>query len=154
VKSPAANRPLVHVSAAANYRVRSPQPEGCDFRLDVSTDNGRTWKPLGKAHNAADNEYSSGWVYGQADIADAKANEALVRVHIHAGGYTTGLINFEAFGLYDTGSPTASTITYAWDEGGETKRHTQASTAGQTEQAFTVPTGPAIRDRSIRIAVP
>ena len=36
--------PLLEVSAAARYRVRSPQPDDCDFHLELSLDDGRTWK--------------------------------------------------------------------------------------------------------------
>ena len=91
---------LLQVTAASRFGIRVPPPEGCDFHLDVSIDGGKTWKPMGKADLPKDNELSSGWVYGKADVAGAKS--ALVRVNLYAGGYQTGMIMAELYGIYRT----------------------------------------------------
>ncbi len=142
---------LVEVRAAARYRVRVPQPKGCDFHLDLSTDGGKTWQRMAKAHNAPDNEYSSGWVYGKADVSAAKVKSALVRVNLYAGGYQTGLIDFEAFGLHETYTPSSAKVTYGWKEGGKDKTHTQSIPAGASSTNWTVPTGGNVRDSFVRI---
>src|SRR5262249_30985355 len=40
---------LLQVTAAAKFNARVPTPEGCDYRLGLSTDGGKTWRPLGRA---------------------------------------------------------------------------------------------------------
>ena len=150
VESPAA---LVEVCAAARFSVRSPAPPGCDFRLEMSSDEGRTWKPLGKVELPTDNEHSSGWMYGRTELpGDNKS--ALVRAHLYAGGYQTGLIAAELYGVYRTPPPQAARITYAWKEGGQVKQHVEQIPAGVANHRFHVPTGEKIVDEFVRIEVP
>lgn len=144
---------LLEVSAAARYTVRSPSPAGCDFHFDVSTDGGKTWKQFGKADVPTDNEFSSGWVYGKADIASANVKSALVRVHLYAGGYQTGLMHVEMYGTHQTTPAQAATVTYAWKEAGQVKTHTEKIAAGAKEHTFQVLTGAAIVDEYVRIQV-
>src|SRR5262249_14625937 len=40
---------LLQVAAAARFNIRVPPPDGVDYHLDISTDGGKTWKPLAKA---------------------------------------------------------------------------------------------------------
>ena len=145
---------LLEVAAAGRFQVRVPPPPGCDYRLDISTDSGRSWKPIAKADVPADNEYSSGWVYGHANVSAAKTSEALVRVNLYAGGYATGLIAAEFYGIHRTSAPTASTITFAWKEGDQLKTHSSVVKAGAALHTFAVPTGRNIVDEYVRIAVP
>jgi len=144
---------LLEISAAARFQVRVPPPQGCDFRMEVSVDGGKSWQPLAKAELPADNEYSSGWVYGRAPIK-APAKSALIRINLFAGGFTTGLIATELYGVHRTPPPHPCKVTYAWKEAGQGKTHDRTIAAGANEQAFTVPTGAAIVDDFIRIAVP
>lgn len=150
----AAPKPLVEVSAAARYAVRSPSPPDCNFHLAVSTDTGRTWRQFAQANVPTDNEYSSGWVFGTADIAGAKSREALVRVHLDAGGYPTGLIDAEFYGLYQTAPPQPLEVTYGWRENGVLKTHTEPIPAKVDKHAFHVATGASIADDFIRLAAP
>lgn len=143
---------LLQVTGAARFGVRSPSPEGCDFRLDLSTDGGKTWKPMGKADLPKDNEFSSGWVYGKADVAGGK--NALVRVNLYAGGYPTGMIAAEWYGIYRTPPPAAAKLTYGWKEAGAAKTHVENLPAGVKEHKFQVPTGANIADDFIRLEVP
>ena len=143
---------LLQVTAAAKFSVRSPSPEGCDFHLDLSTDGGKTWKPMGKANLPKDNDFSSGWVSGKADVAGTKT--ALVRVNLYASGYQTGMMNAEVYGIYRTPPPTPMKLTYGWKEGGAVKTHVENVPAGAKEHKFRVPTGAAITDDFVRMEVP
>src|SRR5262249_1386604 len=96
---------LLQVSAAARFTIRVPPPEGCDFHLDISTDGGKTWKPMGKADIAKDNEFSSAWMYGNADVTAAKSPSALVRAHLFAGGYQTGMVTAGLYRVPQTPPP-------------------------------------------------
>jgi hypothetical protein len=145
---------LLEVSAAFRFPVRVPPPENCDFRLEVSTDEGRSWKPLGKAEIPADNEFSSGWAYGQADVADAKVKSALVRLHFYGGGHRTGVIDARLYGVYRTPPPQALELEYGWREGDILRTHLERIPASTAEHTFTVPTGPRIVDEFLRLRCP
>jgi hypothetical protein len=120
----------------------------------MSTDAGQTWTPLGHAEIPADNEYSSGWMYGRRSLEPAETKKAWVRVQLNAGGYSTGLIEAQAYGVYRTEAPQALAITYAWKEDGQLKTHRESVAAGTREHMFFVPTGPSIRDEFVRLEAP
>jgi hypothetical protein len=145
---------LLEVSAAFRFPVRVPPPENCDFHLDVSTDDGRTWKLLGKAEIPADNEFSSGWAYGRASVADARVKSALVRMHFYGGGYRTGVIDARLYGSYRTPPPQSLEIEYGWREDGAVKTHVEHISANAPGQSFTVPTGLRISDDFVRLRCP
>ncbi|HEV7279466.1 MAG TPA: hypothetical protein VGN57_04565 [Pirellulaceae bacterium] len=143
---------LLEVRAAMRYAVRVPSPENCDYRLEVSTDDGATWSPLAKADVAPDNDFSSGWVYGSADIAEKQAKKALVRATIYAGGHRTGLIDIQLYGIYRTPSAGAVEVEYGWQEGDAKKSEMRSIAAGTDEDRWSVPTGAEVRDDFVRIS--
>jgi hypothetical protein len=150
----ASPRPLLEISAAARYSVRSPSPPGCDFHLDASTDGGKTWRTFAQSDVPTDNEFSSGWVYGRTDVSSAKSAEALVRVHLYGGGYPTGLIDAEFFGLLPTAPPQALELAYGWKENGQSRTHVEKIPAGAAEHKFHVGTAAEIVDEFIRLKAP
>ncbi|MEX2212897.1 MAG: hypothetical protein WD768_02135 [Phycisphaeraceae bacterium] len=143
---------LLEVHAAARFQVRVPPPKGCDFHLALATPGG-AFQKFADAPMPEDNEYSSGWVYGKQTIT-AATKSAQVRVNLYAGGYTTGLITAEAYGVYQTPQADRAVVTYNWYEGDRPKSHMEVIPAGTREKKFTVPTGKAITDEYVRIAVP
>lgn len=145
-------QPLVRVQAAAQFQVRVPPPENCDFHMELSTDGGRTWREFARAEMPSDNEYSSGWMYGASDVSDTDARSSLVRVNLYAGGTQTGLIDAQLYGIYRTGDPQPVTVTYGWREGDQEKQHVERVPGGTAEHGFDVPTGEAIVDEFVRIA--
>lgn len=144
---------LTAISAAARFGVRVPPPPGCDFRLELSLDDGQTWVPLAEARIPPDNEHSSGWMSGKRAV-QAGHKSALVRVHFYNGGYQAGLIDVQIYGLRRTTSPQAATLNYGWTEEGQERQFRKLLAAETREQTFTVPTGVAIVDQYVRIAVP
>ena len=58
---------LIEVHAAARFQVRVPPPKGCDFHLSLATPN-HPFEKFAVAPMPADNDYSSGWVYGKQAI--------------------------------------------------------------------------------------
>lgn len=145
---------LTQVRAAGRFNVRVPPPENCDFHIDVSTDGGKTWKLMGKADVPKDNEFSSGWMYGAADVSAAKTKTALVRFTVYQGGYQVGLMTAEVYGVHQTPPPQPVKLTYAWNEGGTVKTHVEQVPAGKAEHRFQVPTGKTITDEYVRMEVP
>ncbi len=144
---------LREVTAAVKYKVRVPPPKVNDFKLEISTDAGKTWQPLAKADIPTDNEYSSGWMSGKADVSDAMTKSVLVKAQIYQGGYSTGLFDFRAYGLHQTESPQPAVVTYGWKEGSTRKTHREPIPAGSTLHKFTVPTGIDTKDDFVRIEV-
>lgn len=146
---------LEEVHAAIRYQVRVPPPEGYDYRLDISWDNGQTWTTFAKADIPKDNEFSSGWLAGTAAAPQAKyksVQEALVRATLYAGGHKTGLLDLQLYGVCSEEKAGAVEVTYGWKENGELKTASQNLPAGTTEKKWTIPTGPKIRDEFVRIS--
>jgi hypothetical protein len=65
-------------------------------------------------------------------------------------------MDFEAFGLYRTGSPQAAEVTWAWRTPGsaEVQTHRQVIPAGAEEQRWTVPTPSELTDAWVQILAP
>lgn len=142
---------LVEVSAAVRFGLRVPPPTDCDFRLELSTDGGASWRELGRAEIPPDNEYSSGWMYGQSAVSEPNIRTALVRAHFYQGGHSAGLIEAELYGQRRTSPSPAATVTYAWRENGQRREHKEPIPAGANEHSFRIPTGKAITDDFVRI---
>lgn len=102
--------------------------------------------------NPADNEHPSGWLTGSSDLSQADVTTALVRVHLDAGGYKTGLIDARLYGLYATPPPGALTITFGCRDDHPPRQHTESLAAETTEAAFTVPTGANIQNKFVRLS--
>ena len=149
-----APRRLLQVAAAVRFPVRVPPAEGSIYKLEVSSDEGQTWEPMATVEPPADNEYSSGWMYGLADVVDSKSQSALVRATVYGGGYQTGVITAEIYGVYETRPPQALSLVYGWKDNGQTKTHHEQVPASASEHRFRVPTGEKIVDEFIRLEVP
>ena len=108
---------------------------------------------MAKSDVASDNEYSSGWMYGTADVSDKDVHEALVRMTFYQGGYSTGLIDAQIYGIHRQESFGEATVTYSWREGGKKKTHTEEIPPGSETHAFDVPTGKDVSDEFVRIEV-
>jgi hypothetical protein len=144
--------PLVGLSAAARFAARSPSPPGSEYGLSWSIDNGKTWQQLGHVTLPEDNEFSSGWVYGSKHDIAGESKSALVRIELNGGGYQTGLITAELYGLRKTAPSSAATIIYGWVEDGKHLEHAFQVPAGAITATSQVPTGKVIRDRFVRIS--
>lgn len=149
-----AETPLVGISAAARFAVRSPTPEGAEYQLEYSVDCGQSWQDLGTAIPPADNEFSSGWVYGQRVFPETTEKDVLVKVRLFGGGYGTGLLTAELYGIRATSPSSASQVTYSWFEGDTRKEYSFDVPANREEFSVKIPTGRQIRDDFVRIAIP
>jgi hypothetical protein len=139
------------LSAAARFGLRSPTPPGSQFHLDYSLDSGNNWQPLAALKPPEDNEFSSGWIYGTTDFEGG--TEALVRIRMYAGGFPTGLITAELYGIRQTPASSSTTVTWGWFEGDQRRTYSYDVAAGTTDHSTTVPTGKSVRDDFVRISV-
>ena len=148
--------PLTEVRAAVRFAIRVPPPKETDYRLDVSFDQGSTWQPLSKADIPRDNEYSSGWMYGKI-ATPPEVHSAWVKAHFYAGGYTTGLIEAELYGISQAKSASPVSLTIGWKEGAKEKQfhwRSENLSPENSSATFNIPTGSDIVDQMIKIHVP
>lgn len=142
---------LTEITAAVRFGVRVPPPPDCDFRLDVSLDNGQTWSPLAKADIPSDNEYSSGWMFGRRAVDVSGVKHALIRTTFYNGGHQASLIEAQLYGLRRTATPQAAQVTFSWKENGNSRESVQTLSADVREKIFVIPTGSNIVDDFVRI---
>ncbi len=160
IRVPSSGGSLQSVSAGVRYLIGVPTPPNSRYQLEVSIDEGKTWKSFADFKVSTENEYSSGWVYGTGDLSQAASKapgpirSALVRVTLYGGGRNTGLIDAKLYGVYATPDPQKLTVTCGWFEEGQLKTHSEDIPAGQNRHTFQVPTGSTIRDSFVRIGVP
>lgn len=144
-----ARTPLVGLAAAARFSVRSPTPAGARFQLDYSLDGAKSWRPLGDVQPPEDNEFSSGWVYGTNSFSTPSPQEVLVRVTLFGGGYATGLMTAEMYGLRRTQHNSSVEVTYRWQEEQRKRSYSFTIPAGEEEFQVEIPTGERINDHSV-----
>lgn len=148
-------RKIQEVRAAMRYQLRVPPPEQTDYRLEYSVDSGKNWSTMSVADIPADNEFSSGWLAGNADVSNADVKSVLVRLNLYAGGYRTSLIDAQIYGVYETLPPQELKVEYGWhDASGKLKTHAVTVPAGEPVKTFTVPTGEKVTDDFVRLSVP
>ncbi len=143
-------RPLEQVRGAFQYSIRSPSPKNSEFSMEVSVDEGKSWQAMARAEIAEDNEFSSGWLAGELDLSESDVKTALVRCRLYAGGYPTGLLQAQFYGVQRTSPPQRLEISYGWSEAGHLKTWRGEVDAGVGKQAFHVPTGEQVSDRFVR----
>lgn len=149
-----ARTPLMGLTAAARFSLRSPSPPGSEFSLSWAPDDKAEWRRFGHFAPPEDNEFSSGWVDGEINKLPPDLRSALVRVDLNGGGAATGLMAAEVYGLRRTLPPSATVITFGWKEAGEDREDSFHVLAGQAAAEAVVATGDSIQDRFVRISVP
>ncbi len=151
-----ARAPLTGLSGSFNYTVLDNPytPKELAHTLLISIDEGKTWKQIAKAEYNADNEYSSGWLYGKTALEKGAGKEALFKLGIDCGPHPTAICRVELFGRYQTKPAREVKVTYGWLEGGTEKTHREPIPAGAAEKKFNVSTGAEIKDSFIRMEVP
>ena len=143
--------PLTEVRAAIRYQLPVPPPEDCDIRLAVSTDKGSTWSDFAVAEISPDNEFSSGWLAGTVDVAEAFTQKALVRVNMHTPGRRAALIDAQLYGIHRTLPAGPVSVEFGWFEGDQKKTHTSYLPPKVISQRLQIPTGSQVQDSYIRI---
>ncbi|MEZ6132999.1 MAG: hypothetical protein R3C59_30375 [Planctomycetaceae bacterium] len=143
---------LQEVRAAVRYQVPVPKTDGCDYRLQVSTDEGQSWNTFAVADVPDDNEFSSGWLSGSADVSKAACRTALVRFQMHSPGRRAAVIDAQLYGIHQLPPSGPLALEFGWLEGGTLQTHVTQVEAGVSEQAVHVPTSGNIADAFIRIS--
>lgn len=143
--------PLLELVGSMRYRLPIPPPEDCSFELQVSLDEGRSWKTFARADVPADNEYSSGWLAGSTSI-EGEQKAALIRCVMHAPQRKSGLIDARFYAIREAPHPRRITAEFGWYEDGQLKTHPVVLSSDSDRQTRTVPTGADIEDRFMRLS--
>jgi hypothetical protein len=140
------------IYAVAHMQSGNPPRPDIKYQIDISTDAGKTWRPIVKdwAITRYANEpkdfwsQSLCWGAGELDNTDASS----VRVRFHNSG-NRNYLRGEAHLVYRTPDPDPTKVTFAWtdDRGDQQAEHTFAK-AGD----WALPTGRNVRTRWVEFA--
>lgn len=142
---------LLQIRAAVRYQVPVPPPTGCDFRLQLSTDQGSNWRTFATADIPTDNEFSSGWLSGRTDVSGLPTKTALVRLVMHTPGRRAALIDAQLYGVHEVPPSRIVTTEFGWLENGKLRTHHVRISPNQSSAQIHVPTGSQISDSFIRL---
>ncbi len=135
----------VHVYGAARAASGVP-PKPSKYNIDVSTDGGKTWKPVLKDWEIVSRPPEPGDWWSQTFLqGDAGLDRVAgpVRVRFANSGNVT-YMRAEAHLAYEVPSTSPLTATFAWKEGGAVKKasHTyKVSTPGKADRSFSFRAG-------------
>ena len=150
IKAP---KPIKTIHAAVRYQIPVTPTPGCDFRLAYSIDEGQSWTEFARAEIAADNEFSSGWLSGKAEIEAGRTTAALVRVHLHTPGRKAALIDAQLYAVHSVSLPGPVSVEFGWLEDGILRTDRSIIGPGTNATTLRIPTHSGkIRDQFVRIA--
>jgi len=142
----------LEVHAAAHVLSGSPPRPDVKYQVEVSTDGGRTWKPVVKdwtiprrGHEPKD-FWSQSFCWGSR-VLDGEASKVRVRFRNNGG---KSYARCETHLVYQAAGRDATKVTFAWTDDRGERRASHTFAAGQDEKegaAWTVPTGRDVRTR-------
>jgi hypothetical protein len=129
VKTPR-GEPVLAVYAAAHIQSGNPPRPDVKYQIDVSTDDGKTWRPvvkdwmISRRGDEPKDFWSQSLCWGSLPLVDDK-DAASVRVRFHNDGgkcYARGEVHL----VYRTAGSDATKVTFAWtdDRGAQQASHT------------------------------
>ncbi|HEX6985736.1 MAG TPA: hypothetical protein VF170_10175, partial [Planctomycetaceae bacterium] len=143
--------PAVEVYAAAHVLSGNPPDPEIKYAIDLSTDGGRTWRPVvadwsvtPRGENPPD-FWSQSLCYGSAQLDEPATGPVRVRFRNDGG---RSYARCEAHLVYRTTPDDATKVTFAWTEGDAERRssHTIPSAVGEPAE-WDVPTGRDVKTR-------
>lgn len=142
---------LLRVRAAVRYQVPVPPPPNCIFRLQVATDENANWKTFAVADIPSDNEFSSGWLSGEADVEASGSSTAFVRFVMHVPGRRAAMIDAQLYGIHETQPLRTVEAEFGWFENSKKRTHKVRISPNQSSARIRVPTGTDVTDNFVRL---
>jgi len=145
--------PILEVHAGAHVLSGNPPRPDVKYRIDISTDAGKTWKPMVKDWTISrrgdepGDFWSQSLCWGSAPLGDRRDSSVRVRFG-NTGG--RAYARCEAHLVYRTRGADATKITFDWadDAGSHRPSHRFAAGGKESEpQTWTVSTGNKVRTR-------
>ncbi|MBY0513629.1 MAG: hypothetical protein K2P78_06920, partial [Gemmataceae bacterium] len=146
--------PVTGVFAAAHVRSSNPPDARIKYQIEVSTDGGKTWKPVVKdwTVNRQGDEPKDFWSQSMCwgELREATSATAVKVRFRNDGGKQYARAELHL--AYRPANTDATKVTFAWaDEGGDrVADHT--FTAAPGEMPWTVPTGKGVRTKWVEFA--
>jgi hypothetical protein len=146
--------PVLAVHAAAHVQSGSPPAPDVKYRIELSTDSGKTWEPVVKdwavprRGDEPRDFWSQSLCWGSAAPADRKATG--VRVRFRNGGGKS-YARCEAHLVYRAAGADDTKVTFDWTDDSGTHRRTH-SFAASGPGAWDVPTGKGVRTNWVELA--
>jgi hypothetical protein len=145
---------VAEVFAAAHVRSSNPPDPGVKYQVELSTDGGKTWRPLAKdwTVNRQGDEpaefWSQSFCWGSTAVSEPSVTGARVRFRNNGGKqYARAEVHL----AYKLPKSDATEATFAWadDTGDHTAAHT--FTGKPDEQSWTIPTGKNVRTKWVEM---
>jgi hypothetical protein len=142
--------PALAVYAAAHVQSGSPPRPDVKYQIEVSTDGGRTWRPMVKDWTISrrgdepPDFWSQSLCWGSLAL-DGKAG-APVRVRFYNDGGKSYL-RAEVHLVYATAGRHQTKVTFAWDDDRGARQATHSFVAGARQAGWQVATGRDVRTR-------
>ena len=140
----------VAIYAAAHVRSSSPPRPDVKYQIEISLDDGRTWKPMVKdwmisrRGDEPKDFWSQSLCWGSLELGNDATSAVLVRFRNDGG---KAYARCEAHLVYRTAGKDATKVTFAWtDERGARQASNTFEATGEPAP-WTVPTGRDVRTR-------
>ncbi len=145
--APRGERPVA-IHAAAHVQSGSPPNPDVKYQIDVSTDGGKSWKPLVKdwtiprRGEEPPDFWSQSFCWGSGDLDAREATSVRVRFRNDGG---KSYARAEAHLVYRTKGSDATRVTFSWED--DAGRHREAHVFLANAGTWKVPTGRNVRTR-------
>jgi hypothetical protein len=154
--SPPRRERVLAVHAAAHVFSGSPPRAEVKYQIEVSTDGGKSWKPMVKDWTISrrgdepKDFWSQSFCWGALEMIDRKASKVRVRFR-NDGGKSYG--RCEVHLVYRTAGSDATQVTFAWkdDRGAHQEAHRFAAGAGKGPAVWKVATGKKVQTRWVEL---
>ena len=148
-------RPALAVYAAAHVRSSNPPDPAITYRIDYSTDDGATWRPVvegwqipRRGQEPAD-FWSQSFCWGDATIAGDEGADAVLVRFANDGGKAYPRVESQL--VYRDPEVDAARVTFAWTDRDGDHEHAEVAPAGVEPASWEVPTGEETRTRWVEI---
>lgn len=141
---------LTAVYASAHAASGSPPDPGVKFRIEASTDGGRTWKPvvqdwfIPRRGDEPKDFWSQSLCYGSAEVGGGDVSS--VRVRFSNSG-NRPYLRGEVHGVYRAAGRDATKVTFDWTDDSGPHRETRSFPASDREASWDLKTGKNVRTR-------
>ncbi len=149
LRTPRGERALA-VHAAAHVQSGNPPRPDVKYQIEISTDDGFTWRPIVKdwtiprRGNEPGDFWSQRFCWGSAELDKEKASRVQVRFRNNGGKvYQRAEVHF----VYPAPNPDATKVTFNWNENGESHQATRVFPARAEPSTWEIATGRNVQTR-------
>jgi hypothetical protein len=149
IRTPAGD-PVLAVYAAAHVQSGSPPRPDVKYQIELSTDDGKTWRPLVKdwtvprRGNEPPDFWSQSLCWGSAELGKEKRSRVQVRFRNNGGKIYH---RAETHLVYEARNPDSTKVTFGWTEDGRARQASRVFAPSAEPAAWEIPTGGKVQTR-------